>query len=69
MGLWLLPKLIALTHWNAGLFQALAVALEHEQSRQLTECSAIDLLSASFPGRRSFTLPNSRLQANLKGAS
>ena len=42
MGLSLLPKLIALTHWNAGLFQALAVTLEHERSRQLTECSAID---------------------------
>jgi hypothetical protein len=42
MGLRLLPRLIALTQWNAGLFEALAEALELEQSRQLAEQSTTD---------------------------
>src|ERR1700689_5314312 len=41
IGLRLLPKLIAITHWYAGFFDALAVALEHEQSRQLSGGSAV----------------------------
>jgi len=41
MGLTLLPKLIVITRWNAGLFEALAVVLENEQARQLTQGSKV----------------------------
>ncbi len=41
MGLTLLPKLIAIAHWSAGSFNALAVVLENEQARQLTPGSTI----------------------------
>jgi hypothetical protein len=37
MGFKLLQKLIVVTQWNAGFFEALAVALEREQRRQLSE--------------------------------
>ena len=59
MGLALLPKLIVITRWNAGFFEALAVVLENEQARQLTQGSkareSVVAYGATYfdrPGRR-----------------
>jgi hypothetical protein len=37
----LLPNLIAITHWCAEFFDELAVALDNEQTRQLTDGSSL----------------------------